>query len=663
MNTKENVASDDEDSRSRTVDSRLRSGLLIAFCSALSILLLLLSALAHWALIAAGKSEASVRHTWAVLDKLQDSSFDMLAVESGARNFILTGKQSYLEAHRAARLRQAQDQAAVGRLTLDNPTQQRRLPELARRGAAKTQLTERIIALRQSEGLDAAVEAVRVGPGEQLMHEFQESIQQLQQEEQRLLVLRSASAAQQAEQAKTALLFGTIAGALILGVGAWLLKRSGSRRALAEKALRDSEAQYRQLVGDIQDYGVVTFDPLGNITSWNPGAEKIVGAPASLVLGQNFSQFFPEADRDRGRPQEILRLAAENGVYEDQGMRVRKNGTRFLVRTTFTASRDSAGILRGFSVVSRDLSESSESGAKYRGLLEAAPDAMVVVDQAGGIVLLNLQAEKQFGYPRDELVGKQVTNIIPEGFAERLIADGTRTAAEALAQQIGTGIELVARRKDGSEFPIELMLSPLQNTEGILVTAAIRDISVRKAAETHLAQMEGRYRGLLEAAPDAMVVVNQTGEIVLLNVQAEKQFGYHRDELLGTKVKNIIPEGFAERLVADGLRSAEAALAQQIGTGIELVAQRKDGSEFPIELMLSPLQSREGILVTAAIRDISVRRAAETHLAQMEGRYRGLLEAAPDAMVVVNPAARSFCSMFKRKSSSGIAGTSCSGRW
>ena len=273
---------------------------------------------------------------------------------------------------------------------------------------------------------------------------------------------------------------------------------------------------------------------------------------------------------------------------------------------------------------------------RYRGLLEAAPDAMVVVDQGGEIVLLNVQAEKQFGYSRDELLGQKVKNIIPEGFAERLIADGTRSAAEALAQQIGMGIELIARRKDGSEFPIEIMLSPLESAEGTLVTAAIRDISVRKEAERHLARMEGRYRGLLEAAPDAMVVVDQGGEIVLLNVQAEKQFGYSRDELLGQKVKNIIPEGFAERLIADGTRSAAEALAQQIGMGIELIARRKDGSEFPIEIMLSPLESAEGTLVTAAIRDISVRKEAERHLARMEGRYRGLLEAAPDAMVVVD---------------------------
>jgi PAS domain S-box-containing protein len=156
---------------------------------------------------------------------------------------------------------------------------------------------------------------------------------------------------------------------------------------------------------------------------------------------------------------------------------------------------------------------------------------------------------------------------------------------------------------------------------GLLIAAAAgwsaqRDSSRRGLAEAALAQMEGRYRGLLEAAPDAMVVVNEGGEIVLLNFQAEKQFGYHRDELLGQQVKSIIPEGFAERLIADGLRSPAEALAQQIGTGIELTGRRRTGNEFPIEIMLSPLESAEGILVTAAIRDITTRKKAEAQLLQ-----------------------------------------------
>jgi PAS domain S-box-containing protein len=387
-------------------------------------------------------------------------------------------------------------------------------------------------------------------------------------------------------------------------------------RRLAEYALRESEERYRLLLDGIQNYAIFMMDPRGQILSWNAGAERIKGYSADQIIGHNFACFFPPEDIERGRPKEVLRITAARGRHEEQGMRVRQDGSRFLANLVFTALHDSAGNLRGFSEFSHDLSESKASEARYRGLLEAAPDAMVVVNVAGEIVLLNVQAEKQFGYSRHELVGQQVKNIIPQGFAERIIADGTRSAAEALAQQIGTGIELIGRRRDGSEFPIELMLSPLESAEGILVTAAIRDISVRKAAETHLAQMESRYRGLLEAAPDAMVVVNVAGEIVLLNVQAEKQFGYSRHELVGQQVKNIIPQGFAERIIADGTRSAAEALAQQIGTGIELSGQRKNGSEFPIELMLSPLESAEGILVTAAIRDISERKKSDEHLAR-----------------------------------------------
>ena len=368
------------------------------------------------------------------------------------------------------------------------------------------------------------------------------------------------------------------------------------------------------ILDGIEDYAIFMVDPQGLVMSWNSGAERIKGYRADEIIGRHFSCFFPEEDVATGRPDEVLRIAAANGRHEEQSLRVRKDRSRFVARVIFTAMRDAAGYLVGFSELSHDLSEAAESEARYRGLLEAAPDAMVVVDQRGEIVLLNVQAEKQFGYYRNELVGQKVTNIIPEGFAERIIADGTRTAAEALGQQMGMGIELSARRKDGTEFPIEIMLSPLASPDGILVTAAIRDISVRKAAEKHLVQMEGRYRGLLEAAPDAMVVVNQRGEVVLLNVQAEKQFGYRRDELLGQQVTNIIPQGFAERLAADALRSAEDALAQEIGAGIELTALRKDGGQFPIEIMLSPLESSDEVLVTAAIRDISARKEAEAQL-------------------------------------------------
>jgi PAS domain S-box-containing protein len=432
---------------------------------------------------------------------------------------------------------------------------------------------------------------------------------------------------------------------LIVAAAGWSAQHSHSASGIEEQTRKESEAKYRGLLEAAPD-AMVVVNQGGEIVLLNFQAEKQFGYRRDELVGQKVKNIIPEGFAERliadGTRTAAEALAQQIGTGIELVAR-RKNGTEFPIELMLSPLDSAEGILVTAAI--RDISVRKEAEKKvaqmegrYRGLLEAAPDAMVVVNQAGEIVLLNVQAEKQFGYRRDELVGQKVKNIIPQGFAERLIADGTRTAAEALAQQIGTGIELTGQRKDKSEFPIELMLSPLESAEGILVTAAIRDISVRKEAEKHLARMEGRYRGLLEAAPDAMVVVNQTGEIVLLNVQAEKQFGYRRDELVGQKVKNIIPQGFAERLIADGLRSVEDALAQQIGTGIELIARRKDKSEFPIELMLSPLESAEGILVTAAIRDISVRKEAEKKVVQMEGRYRGLLEAAPDAMVVVNQA-------------------------
>src|SRR6202049_985984 len=593
----------------------------LAFGSAI-LALLVVGAMSYRGMVVSAESDRWVRHTHEVLENLQNLLSEMGSVESSYRGFVITGNEQFLNAYHGSVLHSQQEETIIRSLTVDNPQQNRHLPALERLIGQIIQYGDMVIGLRRAKGFEGGADAIRGGPGQTIMDEFQGVVHEMQDEERRLLVLRDVDAKRRLGQIKAVLALGVVLGLLIAIAAGWSVQRENSRRGLAEEGFRVSEEKFRLLLDGVQDYAIFMLDPQGQVASWNAGAERIKGYGAKEILGHNYSCFFTQEDIERGRPDEILRVTAATGRHEEQGIRVRKDGSQFLASVTFTALRDLDGNLFGYCEISHDLSESKEAGAKYRGLLEAAPDAIVVVNQGGEIVLLNMQAEKQFGYHRDELVGQKVTNIIPEGFAERLIADDLRSVEDALAQQIGTGIELSGRRKDGSEFPIEIMLSPLESAEGILVTAAIRDISVRKAAEKHLAQMEGRYRGLLEAAPDAMVVVNQGGEIVLLNLQAEKQFGYRRDELLGQQVKNIIPKGFAERLIADGTRTAADALAQQIGTGIELNGRRKDGREYPIENMMSPLESAGGILVTAAIRDISVRKDADKHLAQTVGELK-----------------------------------------
>jgi PAS domain S-box-containing protein len=588
-------------------------------------------------------SDRWVRHSHEVIENLQDLDGAMETVESSYRGFVITGDESSLQAYRAAVARSKQAETNIRNLTVDNPVQQRRIPGLVNLADRKVQYAENVISLRRTEGREAAADFVREGGGREIMDRFQEVIRSMQDEEQRLLVIRNVVASRRSSQFKFVLAFGTVLGLLLASAAGWSAQRKNFESEFAEEVHKASGAKYRGLLEAAPD-AMVVVNQRGEIVLLNLQAEKQFGYHRDELVGQKVKNIIPEGFAERlvadGTRSAAEALAQQIGTGIELIAR-RKDGTEFPIELMLSPLESAEGTLVTAAIRDISVRRAAEKHlalmeGRYRGLLEAAPDAMVVVNQKGDIVLLNVQAEKQFGYRRDELVGQRVKNIIPKGFAERLIADEKRSVEDALAQQIGTGIELTGLRKNGSEFPIEIMLSPLDSAEGILVTAAIRDISVRKEAEKHLARMEGRYRGLLEAAPDAMVVVNQKGDIVLLNVQAEKQFGYRRDELVGQRVKNIIPEGFAERLIADEKRSVEDALAQQIGTGIELTGRRKNGSEFPIEIMLSPLESAEGILVTAAIRDISVRREAEKNLARMEGRYRGLLEAAPDAMVVVN---------------------------
>ena len=432
------------------------------------------------------ETDRSLRHTHDVLEHLQSLFLAMQNVEVGYRGFVLTDQQSALDAYHDSIVGLARTVATIRDLTSDNPTQQRQFPALERQIDDQIGFGEMAIGLRRTEGLEAAANAIRDGPNQRTVDKARDIGRAMQDEELRLLAIREEVRERRFRQTRVGLTLGMILGVLIAVAARWSVQRERFTRRLAEEALENCDEKYRILVDTCEDHAIFMLDPQGQIVSWNVGAERMSGYTPEQAVGRNFSCFFSPEDIQRGRPEEILRVTTVNGRHEEEGVRVRKDGTRFLANVANIALLDPAGNLRGFCETSHDLSRNKESEAKYRGLLEAAPDAMVVVNRTGEIVLLNLQAETQFGYRRDELVGQQVKNIIPEGFAERLIADAQRSAADALAQQIGTGIELTGRRKDSSEFPIEIMLSPLESTEGILVTAAIRDISVRKEAEAHL---------------------------------------------------------------------------------------------------------------------------------------------------------------------------------
>lgn len=241
------------------------------------------------------------------------------------------------------------------------------------------------------------------------------------------------------------------------------------------------------------------------------------------------------------------------------------------------------------------------------GFLEAAPDAIVVVDRSGTIVIVNQLAERLFGYSRQELLGMQIDGLVPPQFSEQHAGFRDNYFREPRTRAMGEGRELSGRRKDGSEFSVEISLSPLKTETGTLVISIIRDATSRK-------KVEARFRGFLEAAPDAIVVVDREGRIVIVNTQAERLFKFTRETLLGMPVEILAPERFRGRHAGHRGGFFADPRVRPMGSGLELFGLRSDGSEFPVEISLSPIETEEGVLVSAAIRDISERKLAETAL-------------------------------------------------
>ncbi|SDI43941.1 PAS domain-containing sensor histidine kinase [Winogradskyella thalassocola] len=385
----------------------------------------------------------------------------------------------------------------------------------------------------------------------------------------------------------------------------------------------------------------------------------------------------------------------------------------------------------------QDITEQKMEENKFRGLLESAPDAMVIVDENDEIQLINKEAEKLFGYHVDELIGERVEMLIPKRFAEMHNEHRDNFFSKTPKKRLSTERrELYGLNKEGKEIPIQISLSPLQTEQGLLLSAAIRDITAQKQAESEILRKnqlltfaekitmmgnwqwnlvtnkvdwsanlynifgveenatisydtyfsfvhiddkekvteyveksindkndvdlmhritltdgtiktiqllaevvvdsignvvemvgtcqdvtsqrmaENKFRGLLESAPDAMVIVNAEGNIQLINKQAEKLFGYTAEELINKSVEVLIPKQFSDKHVShrDGFFSNPKVRSMGVGNEKELFAINKSGIEIPIQISLSPLQTEEGLLISAAIRDITVQKTAQTKI-------------------------------------------------
>jgi PAS domain S-box-containing protein len=274
--------------------------------------------------------------------------------------------------------------------------------------------------------------------------------------------------------------------------------RAQVERKRAAEELRQSEERFRLLVDSIEDYAIYILDLEGRIASWNPGAERIKGYRAEEVLGRHYSIFYPPEDVDRGIPDAQLREALLTSRAVDEGWRIRKDGSRFWANGSLAAIRNGGGNVIGFAKITRDLTERREteealreSEARTRLIFDTALDAVITIDEHGLVTEWNGQAERMFGWPYGEAIGRRLSELLIPPRHRAAHENGLRHfLATGAGPILNRRVEITAVRRGGGEFPVELTVAPYRTGETWLFSGFVRDITARKRAEEALRESE-----------------------------------------------------------------------------------------------------------------------------------------------------------------------------
>lgn len=378
---------------------------------------------------------------------------------------------------------------------------------------------------------------------------------------------------------------------------------------------------------------VAAIDPECRFVAFNAAFSKefdrTFGKPPSL--GQPVDEELADIAGDREKALALCQRAVNGESFQvEEELGVGGERRWFDLRFSPIVGSDGRAII--VAIFMRDVTQRRVAEGLFAALLEATPDAMLIMSSDGKVHRCNSLAERMFGYRRDELLGKSLEVLLPARFrrAHRehrrnfLLRPRTRPMG-------GAKTELVGLRADGTEFPVDISLSPLLAGSDQLVAAAIRDVTARqraledlerRAAEDRrvLAEREAYLRSVVDTAIDAIIVIDENGTVETFNPATERMFGFRSDEVLGQNVKMLMPSPYREEHDAYLSRYLRTGEKRIIGIGREIVAQRKDGSFFPMELAVSEMVQNGRRKFTGIIRDISGRKQAEQQLQEAKAQ-------------------------------------------
>ncbi len=426
-------------------------------------------------------------------------------------------------------------------------------------------------------------------------------------------------------------------------------------RKQAERELRESEERFRLLIGGVKDYVICMLDPEGRVSSWNTGAEMIAGYATEEIIGRHFGCFYRPEEIHEGKPERDLKAAAGDR-FEDEGWRVRKDGSQFRGHTIITALRDESGLLKGFTQVMRDVTERWQAQEqlrkgeeRYRNLIQLCPDALLVL-VGGKIVFINIAVQRLFGTDRPDLIinqpmerfihadGREAFGRFLRDIAERgSTAPWIKPAGVPQAVLPTAFTEKTVQRLDGTMVVADITATRLTFQDQPAIQIIVHDITERERNATALRESEARKTAMLETSLDAIICIDHEGVVQEWNTSAERIFGYPRNDAIGRRFDDlVVPPALKERYLPGLANYLMTGVGSLIGRPIELVARKTGGEEFPVELAITRDPNREPPLFTAFIRDITDRKRAERALRQSEARKTAILETALDAIVSID---------------------------
>jgi PAS domain S-box-containing protein len=410
-------------------------------------------------------------------------------------------------------------------------------------------------------------------------------------------------------------------------IGASITARDMTSQKRAEQALRVGEQKFSIIFDKVPFAAALSKFPEGVIVNVNESFERAFGFTKQEAINKTTLELGINPDSEN-REHIVAELQAQGSARGIEQKLVTKSG----VQRVFLLNIDlvSVGTQKYILQTAEDITEHKRAEERFRLTVESAPNSIVMVDENGRIALVNLQTEKLFGYTRAELIGQSVEILVPERYRAVHPQHRSSFMRDPRARPMGKGRDLFGLRKDGSEFPVEIGLNPVETEQGIAILASIVDITERKRAEQALRSSQERLHLIIDTAMDAVVTIDNKSRVIGWNSQAEAIFGWQAEEITGQYLyETIIPPRYREAHRQGLKRFLSTGESSVLNKRIELTALHRDGHEFPIELAITPANLGGELIFNAFARDITERKRAEE-------RFRLVIESAPNAMVMAD---------------------------